>query len=141
MFFSGITRLNLDGDKEVHLIQVTNGKKVKTDDELMLIKDRSILKILTQELEPKVDFSKMQLDPQQVQIIKIFKSLLLAMDNIQDIRGNDLKLLSDFTGDDIKNYSKWFDEGFVKQAVSLANGALKHRQKIKDIIIINNAIR
>ena len=131
----------MDGDKEVHLIQVTNGKKVKTDDELMLIKDRSILKILTQELEPKVDFSKMQLDPQQVQIIKIFKSLLLAMDNIQDISGNDLKLLSDFTGDDIKSYSKWFDEGFVKQAVSLANGALKHRQKIKDIIIINNAIR
>ena len=133
--------MNLDGDKEVHLIQVTNGKKVKTDDELMLIKDRSILKILTEELEPKVDFSQMQLDPQQFQIIKIFKSLLLAMDNIQDMPGNDLKLLSDFTGDDIKTYRQWFDQGFVKQAVSMANGTLMHRQKIKDIIIINHAIR
>ena len=133
--------MNLDGDKEVHLIQVTNGKKVKTDDELMFIKDRSILKILTQELEPKVDFSQMQLDPQQMQIIKIFKSLLLAMDNIQDMPGNDLKLLSDFTGDDIKTYSQWFDQGFVKQAVSMANGTLMHRQKIKGIIIINHAIR
>ena len=133
--------MNLDGDKEVHLIQVTNGKKVKTDDELMLIKDRSILKILTQELEPKVDFSQMQLDPKQVQMIKIFKILLLAMDNIQDISGSDLKLLSDFTGDDIKTYRQWFDQGFVKQAVSLANGTLTHRQKIKGIIIINHAIR
>ena len=107
----------------------------------MLIEDRSILKILTHELEPEVDFSQMQLYPQQVQMINIFKSLLLAMDNIKDIPGNDLKILSDFTGDDIKSYSKWFDQGFVKQAVSLANGALMHRQKIKDIIIINHAIK
>ena len=107
----------------------------------MLIEDRSILKILTHELEPEVDFSQMQLYPQQVQMINIFKSLLLAMDNIKDIPGNDLKILSDFTGDNIKSYSKWFDQGFVKQAVSLANGALMHRQKIKDIIIINHAIK
>ena len=107
----------------------------------MLIEDRSILKILTQELEPEVDFSQMQMYPQQMQIVKIFKSLLLAMDNIQDIPGNDLKLLSDFTRDDIKSYSKWFDQGFVKQAVSLANDTFTHRQKIKDMIIINNAIR
>ena len=107
----------------------------------MLIEDRSILKILTHELQPEVDFSQMQLYPQQVQMINIFKSLLLARDNIKDIPGNDLKILSDFTGDDIKSYSKWFDQGFVKQAVSLANGALMHRQKIKDIIIINHAIK
>ena len=107
----------------------------------MLIEDRSILKILTQELGPEVDFSQMQLYPQQMQIIKIFKSLLLAMDNIQDMPGNDLKILSDFTGDDIKTYSKWFDQGFVKQAVSMANDALMHRQKIKDLMIINHAIR
>ena len=114
---------------------------MKTDDDLILIENRSILKILTQELGPKLDFSQMQLYPQQEQMIKIFKSLLLAMDNIKDIPGNDLKILSDFTGDDIKSYSKWFDQGFVKQAVSLANGALIHRQKIKDLIIINHAIR
>ena len=131
----------MPGDKEVHLIKVTNGEKVKNDDDLMLIEDRSILKILTHELQPEVDFSQMQLYPQQVQMINIFKSLLLARDNIKDIPGNDLKILSDFTGDDIKSYSKWFDQGFVKQAVSLANGALMHRQKIKDIIIINHAIK
>ena len=128
-------------DKEVHLIKVTNGEEVKTDDDLMLIENRSILKILTQELGPKLDFSQVQLCPQQMHIVKIFKSLLLAMDNIKDIPGNDLKILSDFTGDDIKSYSKWFDQGFVKQAVSLANDALMHRQKIKDLIIINRAIR
>ena len=133
--------MNLPCDKEVHLIKVTNGEEVKTDDDLMLIENRSILKILTQELGPKLDFSQMQLCPQQMHIVKIFKSLLLAMDNIKDIPGNDLKILSDFTGDDIKSYSKWFDQGFVKQAVSLANDALMHRQKIKDLIIINRAIR
>ena len=133
--------MNLPCDKEVHLIKVTNGEEVKTDDDLMLIENRSILKILTQELGPKLDFSQVQLCPQQMHIVKIFKSLLLAMDNIKDIPGNDLKILSDFTGDDIKSYSKWFDQGFVKQAVSLANDALMHRQKIKDLIIINRAIR
>ena len=135
----GITRLNVSVEKEVYLLQVKNGDRVENDKELMSLEDRTMIKIVSE--EPKLNFSHLQLCPEQTQIVDTLRSLALTLDNLRDMSGNVLKILSEFSKNDIETYSKWFDQKFIEQVVSIASEDLMHRQMIKDTIIINQTLK
>ena len=121
------------------MLQVKNGDRVENDKELMSLDDRTMIKIVSE--EPKLNFSHLQLCPEQTQIVDTLRSLVLTLDNLRDMSGNILKILSEFSKNDIETYSKWFDQKFIEQVVSIASEDLMHRQMIKDTIIINQALK
>ena len=131
--------MNVSDEKEVYLIQAKNGDRVKNDKELMSLEDRTMIKIVSE--EPKLNFSHLQLCPEQTIIVDTLRSLVLTLDNLRDMSGNVLKILSEFSENDIEIYSKWFDQKFIEQVVSIASEDLIHRQMIKDTIIINQALK
>ena len=135
----GTTRLNLPVEKEVYLLQVKNGDRVENDKELMSLEDRTMIKIVSE--EPKLNFSHLQLCREQTQIVDTLRRLVLTLDNLRDMSGNVLKILSEFSKNDIETYSQWFDQKFIEQVVSIASEDLMHRQMIKDTIIINQALK
>ena len=121
------------------MFQVKNGDRVENDEGLISLEDRTMIKIVSE--EPKLNFSHLQLSPEQTQIVATLKSLVLSWDNMKDISGNILKILSEFSKNDIETYSKWFDRKFIEQVVSLSSEDLMNRQMIKDTIIINQALK
>ena len=121
------------------MLQVKNGNRVENDKELMSLEDLTMIKIVSE--EPKLNFTHLQLCPEQTLIVDTLRSLVLTLDNLRDMSGNVLKILSEFSENDIEIYSKWFDQKFIEQVVSLASEDLMHRQMIKDTIIINQALK
>ena len=61
------------------------------------------------------------------------------MDNVKDVSGNDLRIISDFNDDERKSYSQLFALEFLEEAISLASDVLVDRQITNDSIIIKRA--
>ena len=135
--FSGLTRFNLPKDSKLHVIEVKNGKSIENDKDLFVLDDKSMLKMVSQ--KPTLDFSVMELSKEQERIALILEKLSLTMDNVKDLSGNDLRILSDFNDDERKVYGQLFDLEFLEEAKSLASDVLVDRQIINDSIIIKRA--
>ena len=135
--FSGLTRFNLPQDSKLHVIEVKNGKSIENDKDLFVLDDKSMLKMVSQ--KPTLDFSVVELSKEQERIALILEKLSLTMDNVKDLSGNDLRILSDFNDDERKVYGQLFDLEFLEEAKSLASDVLVDRQIINDSIIIKRA--
>ena len=124
-------------DSKLHVIEVKNGKSIENDKDLFVLDDKSMLKMVSQ--KPTLDFSVMELSKEQERIALILEKLSLTMDNVKDLSGNDLRILSDFNDDERKVYGQLFDLEFLEEAKSLASDVLVDRQIINDSIIIKRA--
>ena len=124
-------------DSELHVIEVKNGKSVENDKDLFVLGDKSMLKMVSQ--KPTLDLSLVEFSKEQERIALILEKLLLTMDNVKAVSGNDLRIISDFNDDERKIYGQLFDVEFLEEAKSLASDVLVDRQMINDSIIIKRA--
>ena len=124
-------------DSELYVIEVKNGKSIENDKDLFVLDDKSMLKMVPQ--KPTLDLSVVELSKEQERIALILEKLSLTMDNVKDLSGNDLRIISDFNDDERKVYGQLFDLEFLEEARSLASDVLVDRQIINDSIIIKRA--
>ena len=124
-------------DSEVHVIEVKNGKDIENDNDLFVLGDKSMLKMVSQ--KPTLDLSLVELSKEQERIALILEKLYLTMDNVKDVSGNDLRIICDFNDDEGKIYGQLFDVEFLEEAKSLASDVLVDRQITNDSIIIKRA--
>ena len=124
-------------DSELHVIEVKNGKSVENDKDLFVLGDKSMLKMVSQ--KPTLDLSLVEFSKEQERIALILEKLLLTMDNVKAVSGNDLRIISDFNDDERKIYGQLFDVEFLEEAKSLASDVLVDRQTINDSIILKRA--